>query len=237
MRETAITIAIDGYAACGKSSTAKQVARELGYIYIDTGAMYRAFTLAVLQKGIDLADLQAIQFELERAKIRLLPPKAEQLYTVELNGQDVSQEIRSRPVNTLVSEVSSIRQVREHMVFLQRQMGASKGVVMDGRDIGTVVFPDAELKVFMTAELEARVKRRKVDLEAMGQLLNEAEIRENLQKRDFQDTHRAESPLRCATDAREIDTTNLEFEEQVQKILDWVNELLVAESAQSSNKV
>lgn len=222
-----INIAIDGYAACGKSSTAKAVAHRLNYVYIDSGAMYRAFTFFLLEQGIDAANNDRIEQALPAVKIELMPLSDEKPLTVLLNGQDATREIRSAAVNALVSEVSSHRAVRAHMVRLQRAMGLAKGVVMDGRDIGTVVFPEAELKVFMTASLDVRVARRRIELEQTGgAAADEEDIRNNLEKRDWQDTHRAESPLRRAEDARLLDTTNLSFHQQVETILQWVTEIL-----------
>lgn len=221
-----INIAIDGYAACGKSSTARTVAHRLGYVYIDSGAMYRAFTLYLLEQGIDLADSASVEQALNQVQIQLLPLREDLSLEIRLNGCDVTRAIRSAPVNALVSEVSSLRAVRTHMVGLQRAMGINKGVAMDGRDIGTVVFPQAELKIFMTASLETRVIRRRLELEQSGIEMNEEEIRSNLMKRDWQDTHRAESPLQQAPDARLLDTTHLNFDEQVNLILNWVTEIL-----------
>ena len=224
-----INIAIDGYAACGKSSTARTVAHRLSYVYIDSGAMYRAFTLYVLDQGIDPADHQAVEAALTRVQIELLPLREDLSLEVRLNGVDVSRAIRSAPVNALVSEVSSLRSVRTHLVSLQRAIGENKGVVMDGRDIGTIVFPHAELKIFMTAHIDVRVQRRRLELELANMEVNESDIRQNLEKRDWQDTHRAESPLQQATDARLLDTTLLDFEDQVNLILDWVAEIVRSE--------
>jgi cytidylate kinase len=224
-----INIAIDGYAACGKSSTARMVAHRLNYVYIDSGAMYRAFTLYLLDQGIDPADFDSVKAALTQAQIELLPLREDLSLEVRLNGVDVSRAIRSAPVNALVSEVSSLRSVRTHLVSLQRAIGADKGVVMDGRDIGTVVFPHAELKIFMTAHIDVRVRRRRLELELANMEVDEAEIRQNLEKRDWQDTHRAEGPLRRASDARLLDTTLLDFDDQVNLILDWVAEIVQSE--------
>jgi cytidylate kinase len=219
-----ITIAIDGYAGCGKSTTAKAVAQALDYVYIDSGAMYRAFTLLAFRNGIAPTDTRGLIMLIPQAQISFVSAESGSGFEVALNGQSVEKEIRSLAVSAGVSEVSAVKEVRQALVHLQQEMGKEKGVVMDGRDIGTVVFPDAELKVFMTADLETRVARRKADLLARGLQQTDAEIRENLLHRDHLDTTRAESPLRQAPDARVLDTTGLRFEDQVQQILIWVKE-------------
>jgi CMP/dCMP kinase len=214
-----IVIAIDGYSACGKSSTAKVVAGILNYNYIDTGAMYRAITYYFIEHYINLSNPKQVKKALEQIHIDFVfNPKigASETY---LNGLNVEKEIRSMEVSNLVSEVSAIAEVRNAMVPQQRKMGKKKGIVMDGRDIGTTVFPDAELKIFMKADFQTRAERRQKELLESNQLVDLVDIMENLKKRDEIDTTRKESPLKKAKDALEIDTTHLTFEEQVEEIL------------------
>jgi cytidylate kinase len=219
-----ITIAIDGYAGCGKSTTARQVAHELGYLYLDTGAMYRAVSLYFLRQGIPfeeetpalLAALQEIEIDFVR--------HADGSAQTRLNGEIVEKEIRSPEVSAVVSPVSVHAAVREAMVAQQRRMGAAKGVVLEGRDIGTVVFPDAELKVFMTSEMEVRAKRRLKEMEAKGIDISLAQVIENLKERDRIDTTRKHSPLKQAEDAMVMDTTNMTISEQIATVCDWARE-------------
>lgn len=214
-----IVIAIDGFSACGKSSTAKAVAAVLGYSYIDTGAMYRAVTYYFIEHYISLGNLKAIQEALANIHIDFIyNPKKNQSETY-LNGLNVEAEIRTMEVSNRVSEVSAVSVVRQALVAQQRKLGKKKRVVMDGRDIGTTVFPDAELKIFMTADFKTRAERRQKELLEKDVLVDLEEVAENLQKRDIIDTSRKESPLRKAPDAIEIDTTHLTFEEQVEEIL------------------
>lgn len=213
-----ITIAIDGYSGCGKSSTAKAVAHSLQYIYIDSGAMYRAVTLYFAQHHISLTDAKAINKAISEIDVEFkINPKNGQQETY-LNGLNVEQQIREMQISEKVSQVSAISEVRRAMVALQRRWGKNKGVVMDGRDIGTVVFPEAELKVFMLADVGIRAERRQKELLEKGHLIPLDEIISNLQKRDQIDTTRDVSPLKKADDAIELDTTNLTFEEQVRKV-------------------
>lgn len=214
-----IIIAIDGYSGCGKSTTAKAVAHSLGYHYIDSGAMYRATTLFFLRNQIDLADKVSVLKALREIHITFFSAKDGQLYETYLNGENVENEIRQMEVTRRVSEVSAIPEVRKAMVAQQKELGANKRVVMDGRDIGTHVFPDAELKIFMTARTEIRAERRKKELMKNGQAVELAEIRENLQERDKIDSGRKENPLRKAEDAIEIDTSDLSFPQQVEQVL------------------
>ncbi len=227
-----ITIAIDGYSSCGKSTVSRDLANELGYVYIDTGAMYRAVTLYCLQKHIIQTGRAVDALKVIR---ELLNIKIEFRYSAEagksetyLNGKNVEEEIRSMDVSDLVSPVSAIHEVRKMMVYLQRQMGKAGGVVMDGRDIGTTVFPDAELKIFMTADLDVRVERRKQELIAKGIMVKDADVRRNLQKRDDEDSTRAISPLKQAPDAVVLDTTGLTREQQLKKALRWAKEKMLA---------
>ncbi|MFC2125291.1 (d)CMP kinase [Bacteroidota bacterium] len=212
-----IIIAVDGQSGCGKSSTAKIIARELNYTYIDSGAMYRAVTLYFIRHGINIEDQQKVIDSLKNILISFKQGKHGSITF--LNGEEVENLIRTPDVAALVSEVSAISPVRREMVKKQREMSADKGVVMDGRDIGTVVFPDADLKVFMTAGLEVRAERRLKELEEKGIPADLDEIKENLIKRDRIDSSRADSPLMKADGAMEVDTTNLLFEEQVNIIL------------------
>lgn len=219
-----LIIAIDGYSGCGKSSTAKVVASRLGYAYIDTGAMYRAVTLYFYRHRIDHRDIEQVRTALTSISLEFKFDEATKSSQIYLNGENVEKQIRQMHISERVSQVSAIPEVRHFLVAQQRQMGLQKGIVMDGRDIGTVVFPDAELKVFMTADVPVRALRRKEELRSFGQDVELTEIIENLEKRDLIDTTRKESPLRKAEDAIEIDTTNLEFEEQVEKVLNLVEE-------------
>ncbi|TPE43748.1 (d)CMP kinase [Pontibacter mangrovi] len=215
-----IVIALDGYSSCGKSTTAKLVAAELGYAYIDTGAMYRAVTLYFLEHHVSLTNPKEIKQALDNIEIEFhYNPKSNrnELY---LNGLNVEDEIRKMYISDMVSEVSVIPEVRRAMVAQQQKMGRKRGVVMDGRDIGTAVFPDAEVKIFMTADVETRTKRRQDELLAKKQLVNFNEIRENLLKRDLIDSTRTESPLRQAEDAHLLDTSHMTIDEQVEFVIE-----------------
>lgn len=215
-------IAIDGYSSCGKSTIAKALANELGYTYIDTGAMYRAVTLYFLRNELDVKDAQAVDQALKAIQITFSNEGKE----VWLNGENVSDEIRQMPVAENVSKISAIKAVRIAMVEQQRAIGSKQNVVMDGRDIGTAVFPDAELKLFMTADPLIRAERRFKELEAKGEQVTIAEILTNLTQRDHDDTTRAESPLVQAEDAVVLDNSHLNQEQQ----LEWVKELLKMKS-------
>lgn len=223
-----ITIAIDGHSGCGKSTTAKAVARTLDYTYIDSGAMYRAVTLYLMRQQIDLSDIEEVVAALDRITISFKIREAAEppLYETYLNDENVEREIRSMEISDRVSEVSAIPQVRKAMVELQRNMGADKRVVMDGRDIGTNVFPNAEVKVFMTADLYVRASRRQKELEERGILVAVSEIVENLTERDQIDSTRTENPLAKAEDAVEVDTTNLDFGEQVARVVELAQEAM-----------
>lgn len=213
-----IIIAIDGYSACGKSTTAKQVAAVLGYKYIDTGAMYRAVTLYFLDHHISLTNPKEIIKALEDIHItfKVNAKKGSEAY---LNGLNIEKEIRKMRISEMVSPVSAVKEVRTAMVEQQRRMGRERGVVMDGRDIGTVVFPQAELKLFMTADMMVRAFRRQQELLDLKQLVDLDEVIENIRQRDEIDTTRAESPLRQAADARVIDTTHVTIDEQVDEVV------------------
>jgi len=208
-----IIIAIDGYSACGKSTLAKDLGKKLGYGYIDTGAMYRAVTLYFLQNEIAFDDAKAIAKALSEITIEFVNVKGKNR-TI-LNGNDVEEEIRKMYVSNKVSPVATISAVRRSMVLQQQQMGKKKGVILDGRDIGTVVFPAAELKLFLTASPKIRTKRRFEELKAKGQDAAFEEIKTNLLERDHIDSNRADSPLKQAEDAVVIDNSNLSKKEQL----------------------
>ena len=215
-----IIVALDGYSGTGKSSTAKRVAAELGYSYIDSGAMYRAVTLFFQRNNIDYTNLVKVVQHLDKCVINF---KEDGIY---LNDELVEKEIRSMKVSDEVSAVSAISEVRARLVDQQRALGREKGVVMDGRDIGTVVYPDAELKLFMTASEEVRVERRQKQLASKGIVEEEATIRQNLLARDQIDSTREDSPLVQAKDAIEIDTSELTLNEQVQKIVSLAEKII-----------
>jgi cytidylate kinase len=221
-----IIIAIDGYSSCGKSTLAKQLAKELQFKYIDTGAMYRALTLYLLQNQIDIHHPAMVAAALTQIGISFgLDTQTQEQFTL-LNGENVENEIRVNPrVASAVSIVSAQTEVRKFLVKQQQAFGISKGIVMDGRDIGTVVFPQAELKLFITAEPNIRAQRRLIELKEMEQNTTFEEVLANLQKRDLMDTTRADSPLLKATDAIEIDNSNLSREDQLTKVLNLVKSL------------
>lgn len=221
-----IIIALDGYSGCGKSSTAKEVAKALGYTYLDSGAMYRAATLYFIRNQIDLQNTEAVVSALNNIDIHFYRNKETLRNETYLNGENVEEEIRKMEVSEHVSAVSAIPEVRKKMVKQQRALGAGRRVVMDGRDIGSHVFPEAELKIFMKADLAVRAQRRKKELEEKGVEVKLEEIERNLAERDRIDTSRAQSPLVKVEDAIEIDTTNLSFSEQVNKIIELAKELI-----------
>jgi len=213
-----IVIAIDGYSACGKSTTAKEVATTLGYKYIDTGAMYRAVTLYFLDHHISLTNPKEITKALHDIHISF-NTNSKNVTEVFLNGGSVEKEIRKMRIAEYVSPVSAIKEVRIAMVEQQRRMGKEKGVVMDGRDIGTVVFPHAELKFFMKADMLIRAYRRQQELLEKGQMVDLDKVIENITQRDKIDTTRTESPLRQAADAMVLDTSYITIEEQVDEVV------------------
>ena len=218
-----ITIATDGFSSCGKSTMAKDLAREVGYIYIDSGAMYRAVTLYCLENGLftpDGIDTEKLEAMMPNIRISFqLNPETQRPMTY-LNGENVEDRIRTMEVSTRVSPVAAIPFVREALVKQQQEMGQAKGIVMDGRDIGTVVFPDAELKIFVVASAEIRAQRRYDELKAKGQEASYEEILANVKERDYIDQNREVSPLRQAEDALLLDNSNLTIEEQKQ----WLKE-------------
>lgn len=224
MNKSSIIIALDGYSSCGKSTTARLAAKQLGYAYIDTGAMYRAVTLHFLRNHISITNPRAIRKALDTIDISFRHNIEQKSNDTFLNGMNVEEEIRRMYVSERVSEVSAVAEVRHAMVAQQQKMGRGKSIVMDGRDIGTVVFPEAELKIFMTADLLMRAQRRQAELLAKGDMVDLPEIVANLQKRDHIDTHREESPLRQAEDALLIDNTHMTVDEQVETVIRLADE-------------
>ena len=218
-----ITIAIDGFSSTGKSTVAKQLAKELGYVYVDTGAMYRAVTLYALRKNFiseDNLDRDALVQELSLIKLKFIFNPEAGFGEMYLNDENVEKEIRQMEVSQYVSKIAAIPEVREMLVAQQQEMGKEKGIVMDGRDIGTVVFPDAELKIFMTASAEERAQRRFKELQERGESVTYQEVLENVEERDLLDTTRKDSPLVKAHDAKEIDNSHLTLAGQFEKILE-----------------
>jgi cytidylate kinase len=224
MTTTKIIIAIDGYSSCGKSTLAKQVATVLGYNYIDSGAMYRAITLYFLRHNIDLKNHDQILTALANIHLSFEYNAAKKVSEIYLNDENVEGYIRDLIVAEKVSEVAAIKEVRSFAVAQQKKMGKKKGIVMDGRDIGTVVFPDAELKIFMTADPAIRVKRRFEELYETNHAVSIEDVKANLELRDYIDSNREESPLRKADDAIVLDNSALTKEEQLEQVLHWVNE-------------
>lgn len=225
-----ITIAIDGYSSCGKSTLAKALAQKLNYNYIDTGAMYRAVTVYCLRNGIVLnsvIDLPKLLESLKEIKVSFDYNSTTKVSEVFLNGEHIEKEIRTLEVANNVSSISSIKEVREKMVALQRKMGKDKGVIMDGRDIGSFVFPDAELKLFMTADKDVRTQRRLDELSSKGEHHSFEDVKRNLEKRDFDDTTRKENPLIQAEDAIVLDNTDLSKEDQLNFVMKLIDDLLL----------
>lgn len=216
-----IIITIDGWSSCGKSTLAKQLARELGYIYVDSGAMYRAITLYFLRNNVDLADKKEIKNALKSVNLEFVHNSKSQVSEMFLNEENVEYLIRDLIIAEKVSDVAAIKEVREFAVAQQQKMGAKKGIVMDGRDIGTVVFPKAEVKIFMTADNAVRVERRFRELYEKNPNITIEEVKNNLEMRDYIDSNREFSPLRKADDALELDNTNLTEVQQLHKALAW----------------
>lgn len=224
-----IIIAIDGWSSCGKSTLAKELAHRLHYRYIDSGAMYRAVTLYLLRNEVSVLDVKAVINAIRHIEMHFERNRDTGENELFLNGENVARRIREMDVASAVSEVAAIKEVRRFAVAQQQKMGKHRGIVMDGRDIGTTVFPDAELKVFMTAEPEVRVKRRWQELLPGNPTISSEEVRANLEHRDHIDSHREESPLRRADDALVLDNSDLTREEQVQIVMRWVEEALARE--------
>lgn len=214
------TVAIDGYSSCGKSTLAKQLAKKLHFVFIDSGAMYRAVTLYFLSHAINPEDAAQVEAALDRIEIKFQNINGTNVTF--LNGENVEEEIRSLKVSNMVSEVAAISAVRQRMVALQRQMVSQKGLIMDGRDIGTVVFPDADIKFFVTADPIVRAQRRFNEMLSKNQHANLEDVISNLEHRDKIDSERQDSPLRIAPDAIVVDNTHLNMDEQFNLVLNYI---------------
>lgn len=221
-----IIITIDGWSSCGKSTLAKQLARELNYVYIDSGAMYRAITLYFLRNHIDWTHPDVVEEALQRVKMEFVSNHKSGLTEIWLNGENVEYVIRDLVIAEKVSEVAAVKAVRSFAVARQQAMGRNKGIVMDGRDIGTTVFPTAELKIFMTADEDVRVRRRFKELFEKNPNVTKEEVKHNLEMRDYIDSHREVSPLRKAEDALVLDNSHLTMKQQLAIAMDWVKERL-----------
>ncbi len=217
-----ISVAIDGPAGAGKSTIAKLAAKKLNFIYVDTGALYRTLGLAGAESKADIHDDSQLERLLQSSRVELKYSGSEQ--RVLLNGEDVSERIRSSEMGAAASEISAIPRVREHLLDMQRDMAKSNNVIMDGRDIGTVVLPNADVKIFLTASPECRAKRRLRDLEAKGEAVDYDEVLQMIIKRDYQDSHRETAPLKPADDSILIDTTELNLEQSADKIISVIAE-------------
>ncbi|MCD9573828.1 (d)CMP kinase [Flavobacterium soyae] len=224
-----ITIAIDGFSSTGKSTLAKQLAKELEYVYVDTGAMYRAVAYFAMQNkfiGTDFFDKVSLIQVLPKIQLEFKFNADLGFAEMYLNGENVEKQIRTIEVSNFVSKVAEVSEVRAKLVEQQQQMGTNKAIVMDGRDIGTVVFPDAELKIFMTASAETRAQRRFDELQQKGDNVSYEDVLKNVMERDYIDTHREDSPLVIADDAIEIDNSYLNKEEQFAAVLELVNDVV-----------
>ncbi len=221
-----IIITIDGWSSCGKSTLAKQLAKKLGYVYVDSGAMYRAITLYFLRNHIDWTDTKQVEEALKEIHLDFHFNEKAESSEMFLNDENVEYVIRDLVVAEKVSDVAAIREVRTFAVAQQQKMGKKKGIVMDGRDIGTVVFPKAELKIFMTADNAVRVERRFKELYDKNPNITIEEVKSNLEMRDYIDSHREVSPLRQAEDALVLDNTTITQEQQLHKAMAWVEERL-----------
>ncbi|WP_291274888.1 (d)CMP kinase [Flavobacterium sp.] len=224
-----ITIALDGFSSTGKSTLAKQIAKELGYVYVDTGAMYRGITYYAMQHQLvseQYLDKEGLIAQLPQIKLQFKFNPALGFAEMYVNEVNIEQAIRTIEVSRLVSKIAEISEVRAKLVEQQQQMGKDKGIVMDGRDIGTIVFPDAELKIFMTASSKTRAQRRFEELVEKGQHVSFEEVLQNVEERDYIDTHRADSPLVKAHDAIEIDNSVMTKQEQFDVVMDLVQQKL-----------
>ncbi len=219
-----IIITIDGWSSCGKSTLARQLAKSLGYIYVDSGAMYRAITLYFLRNHIDWTNKTEVRSALKNITLEFNYNSKSEKSEIYLNGENVEYVIRDLVIAEKVSDVAAIKEVREFAVSEQQLMGKEKGIIMDGRDIGTVVFPNAELKIFMKADNAVRVERRFKELYEKNPNITLDEIKSNLEMRDYIDSHREISPLHQAQDALILDNTNMSEEEQLKKAMKWVKE-------------
>ncbi len=226
-----IIITIDGYSSCGKSTLAKQLARKLDYVYIDSGAMYRAITLYFLQNRIDWTATPAVVAALKDIHLEFVPNSLTGMSDMYLNEENVEHMIREMLVAEKVSEVAAVKEVRDFAVAQQVKMGTRKGIVMDGRDIGTVVFPHAELKIFMTADITIRVERRFKELYAKNKNITIEEVKQNLELRDYIDANREISPLRKAEDAIILDNSHLNLDDQLELVMQWVEDATMAHSS------
>src|SRR6187549_251407 len=222
-----IIITIDGWSSCGKSTLAKQLAKELGYVYVDSGAMYRAITLYFLRNNIDLGETDEIKEALKSINLEFVFNQISNCSEMHLNEENVEYVIRDLVVAEKVSDVAAIKEVREFAVAQQQLMGKKKGVIMDGRDIGTVVFPKAELKIFLTADNAVRVERRFKELFEKNPNITIEEIKANLEMRDYIDSNREESPLRKADDAVLVDNTNMTARETIQKVAKLAKQIII----------
>ena len=230
MATNKIIVAIDGFSSCGKSTIAKQLAVRLGYAYIDSGAMYRAITLYFLRNGINYNDHDEVIAALNNIHITFIFNEESKTSDIYLNDEDVSLPIRDMLVADKVSQVAAIKEVRHFAVAQQKRLGRKKGIVMDGRDIGSVVFPDAELKIFMVADPAVRVMRRFKEMYATNPHITIEEVRHNLELRDYIDSTREESPLHQAKDAILLDNSSMSREEQLDKVIGWVKERSMAKA-------
>lgn len=218
-----IIITIDGWSSCGKSTLAKQLAKELGYVYVDSGAMYRAITLYFLRNNVDLAEKKEVKQALKSVNLEFIYNPKSNNSEIYLNGENVEYLIRDLVIAEKVSDVAAIKDVREFAVAQQQKMGEKKGIVMDGRDIGTVVFPKAELKIFMTADNAIRVERRFKELYEKNPNITIEEVKNNLEMRDYIDSHREVSPLRQASDGLILDNSNITPQQQLKLALEWAS--------------
>lgn len=217
-----IVVTIDGWSSCGKSTLAKQLARKLNYVYVDSGAMYRAITLYFIRNSVDITDIKEVEAALAEINLEFRFNEVSQSSEMYLNEENVEYVIRDLVIAEKVSDVAAIKEVRTFAVAAQQKMGTKKGIVMDGRDIGTVVFPKAEMKIFMTADNAVRVERRFKELYAKNPNITIEEVKNNLEMRDYIDSHREVSPLRQAKDAVVLDNTNITPEEQLKLALGWI---------------
>ena len=218
MKNKKIIIAIDGLSGCGKSSTAKLLAKEMNYKYLDSGAMYRAVTLYIIENSIDYQNLKKLKNVLDEIRLEFIKENTSDSHQIFLNNKNVEKKIRSKKVSELVSEISKISIIRKKLVKMQRKIGDNKGIVMEGRDIATVVFPDAELKIFMQADINVRAKRRLKDFEKIGKKISLKEVKLNLLERDNKDSSRKDSPLKITSDSLILDTTSISLKDQIEFI-------------------
>ena len=226
MKNKKIIIAIDGLSGCGKSSTAKLLAKEMSYKYLDSGAMYRAVTLYIIENSIDYQNLKKLKNVLDEIRLEFIKENTSDSYQIFLNNKNVEKKIRSKKVSELVSEISKISIIRKKLVKMQRKIGDNKGIVMEGRDIATVVFPDAELKIFMQADINVRAKRRLKDFEKIGKKISLKEVKLNLLERDNKDSSRKDSPLKITSDSLILDTTSISLQDQIEFIKKEVKKII-----------